>query len=194
MRKKGVVLFFLSIIILSGCNRIDLCNKIEKERQGMDYTVVIPEEDRYLYDSDINIGSLPDKNDIVKVTFSTFNDPQDAAGVWLVFYEQIDFEEKTISYWNSRSGRLDGIKKIQEIALSEDDIKGYREAINYECLKTPINYEERLWKIAILYKDGSHYAYNLPNGYKKGYAENDMIKFFFDKIELTEYEKFIVGL
>lgn len=184
-RFKCIILAFI-IASTVGCQ--------DTGKSSIDYTVVIPEEDRYMFDSELYSESLPDKNDIVKVAFSTFNDPQDSSGVWLVLYEQIDFEEKTISYWDSKSGRIDGIKKTQEIVLSDDDINVYRDAVNYECLKTPVNYEDRFWKIAILYKDGSHYAYTLTDGYKKGTSENDMIRCFSDKFELTDYEKFILGL
>ena len=83
-RFKFIILAFI-IASTVGCQNTD--------KSSIDYTVVIPEEDRYMFDSEIYSESLPSKKDIVKVALSTFNDPQDSSGVWLVFYEQIDFEK-----------------------------------------------------------------------------------------------------
>lgn len=156
-------------------------------------TAVIPEEYRYMFDSSSCEGELPDNSLIKRIALSKYNGPQGDNGHKLVVYALVDLENGKLFYGMSSSS--ESIKIVQEIDLSDAEILSYKDAVNAECLKNPIEADTAFWKMAIEYEDGTCYSYEFSKeGYMEGTPTNKMIKTFFTKMDLKDSEKKILGV
>lgn len=116
-------------------------------------------------------------------------------GVWFDIFGLFDFENGKAEYDLSKNGQLDGVRIVQENELSREEQEEYRNSFNTDCHKNGIENEKAYWRIAAEYSDGACYAYDLgKEGYVLHTPENDMVRAFFDKMKLSDYDRPLCGL
>lgn len=170
-------------IIDENKEKTEMADSVEK------YIVAIPEENRYMFESGMCEGSLPDKSEIKKIALSKINIP-DGEGIYFEIFGLIDLESRKSAYGLCKEGPLMEPEIVQEYELTDEDIERYLSAFESEYLTDEVTFGTGWWKIAVEYKDGSCYSYEIKEAGLKNYtAENTMIKAFFDKMNLNDSDR-----
>ena len=209
MKKWKILLTVMMIAVcLTGCNK-DIGtegeitpgnseDKVKEANSNMKSSdvmnmAIIPEEYKYMFDSFVCEGSLPENTQIKRIALTKYNKPQGNSGAWLVLFAMADCEKNKLIY--GKSPKPDSVSIVQEIELSGDEVKNYQNALNTSCLSKPIDNDNAYWKIAIEYNDGTCYSYGFEKEcYMDGSSENNMIKAYFDKMELKTSERKIAAI
>ncbi len=193
-RKLNIgILALVAVFVLSGCNTAsDQPDKVVAVAvETADHHLAIPEEDRYLFDGGTCKGDFPDNSEIKRIVLSKANN----SNIWTVMYCVADLEAKTITYGIRDDSHLGEPQDYQMYELTDAEVDNYRNAFRSDLLEKEADMTKGLWKIAVEYKDGTFYAYQLgEEGYYNGSPENDMILAYFDKAEIPEKFRFFFSL
>lgn len=179
------------IFAVAGCEKFTeekiIESNGEKNMEQIKYISMIPEEYRYMFESGVCEGQLPEKLELSKIALSKCNAPDfDGWPQWHELFIVIDLETSSLKGEAKEYSSLTTLSLEQEYELDNEEIEQYLNLVQESSLINPI-LTGGAWRIALEYKDGSCYSYEYgAEGYNKNSDVNKMLRVMTSKLNIPE--------